>query len=219
MSYASVKRVMDIFLALCLGLLFLPVSLVVALAIKFESPTGPIFADIPSRAGKDSLPFRLFKFRSMIPNAHHLIRTDPQFKQLFEEYKKHNYKLTDDPRWTKTGKFIRKYSLDEVPQFINVLRGEMSLIGPRPYFFDELETKQLEFPRTKSMVRQALSVRPGITGQWQVSGRSSVNFDKRIEMDAAYAQIVNGPFWPALWYDFEILMKTPLAMISGRGAV
>src|SRR3990172_9505082 len=123
MSYAILKRVMDIFLAFFLGCLFLPVSLVVAAAIKRESPQGPVFADIPVRVGKAGRPFRLLKFRSMIPNAHQLIRTDPQFKQLYEEYKRNNYKLTADPRWTKTGKFIRKYSLDEVPQFINVLRG------------------------------------------------------------------------------------------------
>lgn len=219
MLYATVKRVMDFFLALFLGTLFFPVSLLVTAAIKLESPTGSVLADIPARVGKDGRLFRLYKFRSMIPNAHQLIRTDPKFKKLFAEYKSNNYKLTDDPRWTKTGKFIRKYSLDEVPQFINVLSGEMSLIGPRPYFADELEEQQAKFPQTKKYVREALSVRPGISGQWQVSGRSEVNFDKRIEMDAAYAKKINGPFWGALWYDLEILFKTPLAMLSGRGAV
>ena len=111
------------------------------------------------------------------------------------------------------GRFIRKYSLDEVPQFINVLLGDMSLIGPRPYYKDELEEQQSKYPFTKESVRRTLSVRPGITGIWQVSGRSEVNFDKRIEMDAHYAQKMN------LWYDLKILLKTPLVMLSGKGAV
>lgn len=138
MNYETLKRIMDVFLAIFLGLLFLPVSLIVALAIKLESPDGPIFADTPPRVGKNGKLFRTYKFRSMIPNAHELIRTDPKLQKLFEEYKKNSFKLVDDPRVTNVGKFIRKYSLDEVPQFINVLLGDMSLIGPRPYYKDEL---------------------------------------------------------------------------------
>jgi undecaprenyl-phosphate galactose phosphotransferase len=103
--------------------------------------------------------------------------------------------------------------LDEVPQFVNVIAGDMSLIGPRPYFADELEEQQKKFPGTKDLVREALSVRPGITGLWQVSGRSQINFDKRIELDAYYARHKN------LWYDLKILFRTPFVMLSGRGAV
>lgn len=219
MPYAILKRAMDIFLAGFLGLLFFPASLAVAIAIKLESPSGPVFADIPTRVGKNARPFHLYKFRSMIPNAHVIMRTDPNFKDLYDKYKKGSYKLYDDPRVTQVGKFIRKYSLDEVPQFINVLKGEMSLIGPRPYFADELEEQQRKYPNTQKSVREALSVRPGISGEWQVSGRSQVNFDKRIVMDAIYARKVNGPFLPALWYDLKILFKTPFAMLSGKGAV
>lgn len=213
MKYETIKRLMDIFLALFLGILFLPVSLLVALAIKIESPEGPVFADIPNRVGKNGKLFQLHKFRSMIPDAHTRLRTDPKLKKLYEEYKKSSYKLTADPRVTKVGKFIRKYSLDEVPQMINILKGDMSLIGPRPYFADELEEQQQKYPHTKDLVKKALSVRPGITGQWQVSGRSAINFDKRIEMDSHYAENMN------LWYDLKILFKTPFAMLSGKGAV
>ena len=213
MKYETLKRVMDIFLALFLGAIFFPVSLVVALAIKLESPDGPVFADIPNRVGKDGRLFQLHKFRSMIPDAHIRLRTDPTLKKLYEEYKKSSYKLTQDSRVTKVGKFIRKFSLDEVPQMLNILKGDMSLIGPRPYFADELEEQQLKYPHTKDLVKKALSVRPGITGQWQVSGRSAINFDKRIEMDSHYAENMN------LWYDLKILFKTPFAMLSGKGAV
>ncbi len=204
---------MDIIVVLLLSPIALIVCILTAIAVKIESPSGPVFADIPNRVGKDFKPFTLYKFRSMIPNAHALLRTDPKFKDLFEQYKKSSFKLHDDPRWTKVGKFIRKYSIDEIPQFINVLKGEMSLVGPRPYFFDELENQQVEFPHTKHLIKTALSVPPGITGEWQTSGRSAVNFDKRIEMDADYARR------KSLWYDLLILIKTPLAMISGRGAV
>lgn len=213
MSYEYIKRIMDIILAVVLGILFSPICLITAAAIKLESPNGPIFADIPLRMGRDGHRFRLHKFRSMIPNAHSLLRTDPKFKQLFEEYKKSSFKLHNDPRVTKVGKLIRKYSLDEIPQFINVIKGDMSVVGPRPYYPDEIEVQQEKYPHTKRLIKAALSVRPGITGHWQVNGRSDINFDKRIEMDAAYAQNLS------LWYDLKILIKTPLAMISGRGAV
>ena len=214
MSYFEVKRCIDVFLALCLGFLFLPVCLVTALAIKLESPEGPVMADIPKRMGKDGKLFYPYKFRSMIPNAFELLRTDPRFKNAFEEQQKGgNYKIAHDPRVTQVGRFIRKYSIDEAPQFLNVVKGEMSLIGPRPYYPDELTQQVKKYPHTKRLIKKALSVRPGITGQWQVSGRSTVNFDKRIEMDAHYAQNLS------LWYDLKILFKTPFAMLSGKGAV
>jgi len=210
MSYELLKRIMDLFLAVFLGLLFLPLCLITALAIKLESPSGPVFADTPKRLGKNGKPFFPFKFRSIIPNAIQYLRSHPE---LYEQYKKGSFKLRDDPRVTKVGRFIRKYSIDEIPQFVNVLRGEMSVIGPRPYYPDELEIQQEKYPHTKNLIEQALSVKPGITGQWQVNGRSGINFDKRIEMDAAYARHLS------LWYDLKILFKTPIAMISGKGAV
>ena len=213
MQYGDVKRLMDIGYAIILGFIFGPVCLLTAIAIKLESPNGPVLADIPNRVGKNGKLFKLYKFRSMIPNARELLRTDPKLKMLYEEYKKNSFKLNDDPRVTAVGKFIRKYSIDEVPQIFNILKGEMSLIGPRPYFADELEHQQKKYPHTQNLVKMALSVRPGITGQWQVSGRSEINFDKRIDMDAHYAENMN------LWYDLKILLKTPFVMLSGKGAV
>lgn len=213
MKYDTIKRIMDIMIVLLLSPFAFIVCFLATIAVKIESPTGPVFADIPQRVGKDFKPFFLYKIRSMFPNAHKLMQTDPKYKQLYDEYKSNSYKITKDPRVTKVGKFIRKYSIDEIPQFINVLRGEMSLIGPRPYFFDELEDQQKKYPHTKELIAIALSSPPGITGQWQVSGRSDINFDKRIEMDADYARR------KSLWYDLQILAKTPIAMLSGRGAV
>ena len=213
MAYTQLKRIMDIFMAVVLGFLLFPVCVLTAIAIKLESPEGPIFADTPKRVGQNGKLFYAYKFRSMIPNAHTLLRNDPKFRKYFEILKKNSYKLYDDPRVTKVGKFIRKYSIDEFPQLINVLQGEMSLIGPRPYYEEELEIQQHKYPHTKELVKQALSVKPGITGQWQVSGRSQINFDKRIEMDAYYARK------KSLFFDILIIAKTPWAMISGKGAI
>jgi lipopolysaccharide/colanic/teichoic acid biosynthesis glycosyltransferase len=212
MTYHFVKRLIDICLAVILGIFFFPICLITALAIKFDS-TGPVMADTPPRVGQGGKPFKLYKFRSMIVGAHDLLRNDPRFKKLYEEYKRSSFKLHNDPRWTRVGQFIRKYSIDEFPQFINVLRGEMSIVGPRPYYPDELEEQQKKYPQTIELVKEVLSVKPGITGEWQVSGRSEINFDKRIAMDANYARK------KSLWYDIVILCKTPWAMITGSGAV
>jgi lipopolysaccharide/colanic/teichoic acid biosynthesis glycosyltransferase len=212
MFYEATKRIIDIISAIIIGIVFFPVCVLTALAIKLESP-GPILADTPGRVGKNGKIFRLYKFRSMIVGAHQLLRTDPRFKALYEEYKKSSYKLHDDPRWTKVGKFIRKYSIDEIPQIINILRGEMSLVGPRPYYADELVEQQKKYPETRELVKEVLSVKPGITGEWQVSGRSEINFDKRIQMDVKYARR------KSILYDLWIILKTPKAMLSAKGAV
>lgn len=210
--YHLFKRLVDIVGSITLLLIFSPIIIATAIAIKLTSE-GPVFADTPKRVGKSGKLFYPYKFRSMIVNAHYLIRTDPKFKKLYEQYKKSNYKLNVDPRWTSIGGFIRKHSIDEIPQLINVLKGEMSIVGPRPYYPDELEEQQSNFPQTKDLVREVLTVKPGITGFWQVSGRSEVNFDKRIEMDAYYARK------RSILFDLLILLKTPWAMIGGKGAV
>ncbi|MFA5136296.1 MAG: sugar transferase [Patescibacteria group bacterium] len=206
------KRIFDAVAALFLLPLFLPVCLLVAIAIKLDSK-GPVFADVPERVGQGGKKFKMYKFRSMIENAHVLLRTDERFRQLYQEYKKGSYKLKNDPRITKVGKFIRKHSLDEIPQILNVLKGDMSLVGPRAYYPDELENQQEEHPKTKKYVHSALSVKPGITGLWQVSGRSEINFDKRIAIDACYVDNIS------LTEDLKIIIKTPLVMITGRGAI
>lgn len=214
MNYEILKRIIDIGLGTCFIIFFLPICIMVAIAIKLESPNGPVFADTPPRVGRNGKLFYTYKFRSMIPNAYELLKTDPRFKKAYEEQQKGgNYKIMHDPRVTKVGRFIRKYSLDEVPQFINIVKGEMSLVGPRPYYAEELEKQQQNYPDTKELVKETLSIRPGLTGIWQVSGRSNVNFEKRIQLDAQYARTLS------LWYDLIILAKTPFAMISAKGAV
>jgi len=206
------KRLIDILFSLLLVIVFFPIYCLTALAIKLDS-NGPIFADVPERIGKDGKKFKMFKFRSMIVNAHYLLRQDQRFKKLFEEYKKSSYKLKEDPRVTKVGRFIRHHSIDEIPQILNVLKGEMSLVGPRAYYPDELETQQKRFPKTRRLMDKVLSVKPGITGLWQVSGRSAINFDKRISIDAEYVDKIS------LWLDLQIIFKTPKIMLTGDGAV
>jgi len=211
--YFTVKGVLDVILAIVGGVLSLPIIVVAAIAIKLDSK-GPVLADTPKRVGKGGKLFQLYKFRSMIPNAHYLLHHDPKFKKLYEKYKNGSYKTgQDDPRVTKVGKFIRKYSIDEVPQIINVLKGEMSIVGPRAYYPDEIANQRKIYPETTDKVDEALSIKPGITGLWQVSGRSNVNFDKRIVLDAYYANK------KSLVLDFLILLKTPWVVLSGQGAV
>ena len=213
MIYDFLKRLLDIIVGIIVGIVFLPVCIIAAIAIKLESP-GPVFADTPKRVGKNGKLFYPYKFRSMIANAYYLLKTDPRYEKAYEEQQKGgNYKIMNDPRVTRVGKFIRKYSLDEVPQLINVLRGEMSIVGPRPYYPDELEKQQEKFSQTQGLVKEVLKVKPGISGEWQVSGRSNLNFDKRIQMDAEYGRR------KSLLYDILIILKTPWAMISGKGAV
>ena len=210
--YEIIKRIIDIVSSFILVIIFLPIIIVITFAILIDSP-GPVFADTPARVGKDGKLFKMFKFRSMVPNAHELLRGNPEFKKLFEDYKKSSYKLKNDPRITRVGRFIRKHSLDEVPQFLNVLLGQMSLVGPRAYYPDELKEQQKKYPNTKEAVKIVGSVKPGITGYWQVTGRSEINFDKRIQMDAEYVRR------RSIRYDLWIIAKTPWAMLSGKGAL
>lgn len=216
MLFGIIKRIIDITASIILLILFSPIMLVTAIAIKIKSP-GPVLVEKNNshmkRMGKNGKIFRLYKFRSMLVNSDNLIVKDPKYKKLYKEWKNTNYKLIKDPRVTRLGKFIRKYSIDEMPQLLNVLKGEMSLVGPRPYHSDELEEQQKKYPETDKFVKEMHKVKPGITGYWQVEGRSDVNFDKRIEMDAYYARK------KSLLFDLLIIAKTPWAMISGKGAV
>lgn len=212
MLFVIIKRTIDILGSLFLLIIFSPIIIITAVLIKVTSP-GPIFADIPKRVGRGGKLFYPYKFRSMILNAHKLLRTDKRFKELYSEYKNSSYKLHEDPRVTSVGKIIRKHSIDEVPQLFNVLKGEMSIVGPRPYYSDELEEQTDKYPKTKKLLKDVMTVKPGITGFWQVSGRSEVNFDKRIEMDSYYARK------KSIVLDILILLKTPWAMISGKNAV
>ena len=151
----------------------------------------------------------MYKFRTMIPKAHEWLVEHPD---IYEKYKENNYKLDNDPRWLPGAKFIRKYSIDEFPQFINVVLGDMSIVGPRAYYPFELRDQEKAFPETAEHIREVLSVKPGITGSWQVGGRGDVPFPERIKMDAAYASR------RSILYDLWLILKTPMALVSGKGA-
>ena len=214
MMYDFLKRLIDILFGLTGVILFSPILIGTAIAIKLNSP-GPILAETPMRVGRNGKLFRMFKFRSMVNNAHDLLHKDPRYKEYLELYKKNSYKLdiNIDPRITKVGRFIRKTSIDEFPQFFNILKGDMSAVGPRAYYPFELEEQQKKYPESKEFVKIILSAKPGLTGLWQVSGRSNINFDKRVELDAQYVQR------RSIIYDLFLLIKTIPAVLFGRGAV
>ena len=183
MIYDITKRSMDLVGALLLLILFSPVLILTAILIEITSE-GPVLVEKDNkhmrRVGKNKKLFRLYKFRSMMVSADKLLETDPKYKKVRKERKtKGNYKIMDDPRVTKVGKFIRKHSIDELPQLINVVIGNMSIVGPRPYLPDELVEQQEKYPGTEKYVKEMHAVKPGITGFWQVSGRSNVEFDKK----------------------------------------
>lgn len=209
MTYDFSKRMVDIIGSLFAITVFSPFLILVSIAIKMDSQ-GPVMADTPMRVGKKGKLFKMYKFRSMVQNAQKLLDDNPK---LLAEYKKNSYKIFKDPRVTKVGKFIRKFSIDEFPQFFNILKGEMSLVGPRAYYAYELAEQQKKYPTSRKFVKIILSGKPGVTGLWQVSGRSQINFDKRVEMDAQYVKK------RSLFYDFLIMLKTIPAVLSGRGAV
>lgn len=209
MIYDFSKRLLDI-IGSAVGLVILsPVFLLVAIAIKVDS-LGPVFADTPMRAGNHGILFKIYKFRSMVKNAHELLEKNPK---LLVEYKRNSYKIFNDPRITRVGKFLRRYSVDEFPQLFNILKGEMSLVGPRAYYPYELEEQQEKYPSSRKYVKIILSGKPGLTGVWQVTGRSEINFDKRVKMDASYVKR------KSILYDFWLILKTIPAVLSGRGAI
>lgn len=211
--YNFAKRLMDIILSLIGLVILFPLLILVALAILLDSP-GPVLADTPKRVGQKGHLFTMYKFRSMYMGAHEMLHSNPKYKELLEKYKKNSYKLPleEDPRITKVGRFIRKTSIDELPQLVNILKGEMSMVGPRAYYPFELEEQQIKYPTSRKYVNVILSGKPGLTGVWQVSGRSEINFDKRVEIDANYVQKKN------ILYDLWIIVKTVPAVLTGRGA-
>lgn len=202
---------MDIIGAIIGIIIFSPILLIVSVWIKVVSSDGPIFADIPARSGKDGEKFKMYKFRSMIPNAHEYLLQHPE---LHQKYLDNNYKLEpeEDPRFISGALFIRKFSIDEMPQFFNVLKGEMSIVGPRAYYLFELKEQAGKYPESVPYIEKLKTVKPGITGPWQVGGRSEVGFVDRVKMDAAYAD------QRSLVYDLLTILKTPFAMISAKGA-
>jgi Undecaprenyl-phosphate galactose phosphotransferase WbaP len=197
------KRVLDIMVTVLGGFLILPLILILCLLVWIES-RGPIFyAD--KRMGRDGTPFSCVKFRTMVPDAESLLqRMLADDDEIREEYFKY-HKLRDDPRVTYIGRFLRKTSLDELPQLWNVLRGEMSLVGPRPY----LPRESADIGATQ---REILRVAPGITGPWQVAGRNHTSFGERVRMDACYVRD-----W-SIWLDLVLLARTVRCLLLSRDA-
>lgn len=216
MFYDLTKRTIDIIGSLAGLVITSPIIVPLIILIKLTS-VGPIFFT-PSRVGKDGKLFRMLKFRSMrmyiikgkMVHAEKYLQMNTK---LMKAYKKNSFKLINDPRITPVGQILRRLSLDELPQLVNVLKGDMSLVGPRAYQQDELNHQQKVYPKTTKYVKMIMKARPGASGPWQVSGRSFINFDKRVEMDALYVQR------RSILYDLYILAKTPIAMITGKGAI
>ena len=202
--YLFVKRVFDLLIS-AIGIIFLvPITFAIKLSYVFHGDFYPVIYT-HERIGKNGKLFKLYKYRSMVPNADeelkNILNSD---KKLYAEYKK-NKKLSNDPRITKIGKFIRKYSIDELPQLINVFIGNMSLIGNRPYL-----------PREKkdmgNYYKYIILTKPGITGYWQVSGRNDISFKKRLQLEKYYSN--NN----SIGMDLKIFFKTFRVVICGRGA-
>jgi exopolysaccharide production protein ExoY len=209
--YDTGKRLMDIIGAVFGIILFSPLLVGGALWVKIVSPSGPILADTPERIGKNRKHFKFLKFRSMIPDAHNYLLKNPK---LYKKYKENNYKIDpkEDPRLLPGARFMRKFSIDEMPQFFNVLLGDMSIVGPRAYYLFEIKDQVEKNPEAKKYIDDVMSVKPGITGVWQVSGRSKIVFADRVRLDAEYAKR------RSLLYDLLIVLKTPFAVLRGEGA-
>lgn len=203
-TYDVLKRALDIAVALVLTVVFMPFWVLVPILIYLDSGTPLLFGH--TRVGKDGKDFKLYKFRSMIQDADIILHR--QDKALLEKFKKNDWKIKNDPRITRLGKVLRSLTIDEFPQLYNVLKGEMSMVGPRAYVRKELLEQSLRYPETKPYVPLILSVKPGITGPWQTGGRNEVPFRVRAKMDAEYAQK------RSLLNDLLILLKTPQAMLS-----
>ncbi|NES23708.1 MAG: sugar transferase [Symploca sp. SIO3E6] len=196
------KRLFDVVFSLSILILFCPVYLLLAVLIAINSP-GPIFY-VQERVGKDYKHFGCIKFRTMVTNAEDMLSDmmadSPDLREEFED----NFKLKQDPRITRIGKFLRYTSLDEFPQFWNVLKGDMSVVGPRPLVPEEL-------PKYGRHMDKVLTIRPGITGLWQVSGRNDIPYQRRVQIDVYYVNFKN------VWMDIWLVVKTIGVIISPKG--
>lgn len=199
--YSGFKRIVDVILG-CIGLVLLsPVFLILAICIKIDSKGPVIFAH--KRIGKNGKEFNMYKFRSMYENAEEMIENfNEEQKREWQE----NFKLENDPRITKVGNFLRKTSLDELPQIVNIIKGDLSIIGPRPVIDEELE----KYGKHKD---KFLSITPGLTGYWQANGRSNTTYEERMQMELYY--IDN----QSLWLDIKIFFKTIVSVIKKEGAM
>ena len=211
--YKVVKRVLDVILSLFLLILFSPLLLLVSILI-FLTDGKNIFVKEPLRHGYGGKEFRMFKFRTMIPNAHKELLENPKYKELKVMWEKNDNKLRidEDSRITWIGKILRKTDIDELPQLLNVLIGQMSLVGPRPTYKTEVEKHLKKYPKDGKYLKYIFMMSPGITGIWQVSGRNDISLHKRLAMEAKYAKNLN------FLTDLKILLKTPKIVLSREGA-
>ena len=205
MEYKILKRFLDILFSFFLIIFLIPLFLIIGIVIKFNSKGSIIYSQ--KRIGKKNKPFACYKFRTMHPQAKYLLKKillqNPNFRNEFENTRK----ITNDPRITNIGKFLRFTSLDELPQIFNVLKGDMSFIGPRPIVKSEIKKYGKNF-------KKAFSVKPGISGLWQVSGRNKLSYKKRVELDTFYSENIN------LLLDIKIFIKTIIVILFpfGKGA-
>ncbi|QJA09405.1 sugar transferase [Romboutsia sp. CE17] len=198
--YLFLKRVIDIVGSLCGLIILSPVFLIVAILIKLEDPKGKIFFS-QERNGLNGKIFNMYKFRSMVHNAEELL------EQLQEQNEQTGpvFKIKNDPRITKIGRFIRKTSIDELPQLINILKGDMSIVGPRPPIPREVD-------QYTDYQMQRLLVKPGLTCYWQVGGRNEIGFDEWVELDIKYIEERN------LWIDIKLIFKTVFVLFGDKTA-
>ncbi len=199
-GYRFIKRLFDLVASAIALVILSPLLLIIAICIKVDDPKGPVFYS-QIRVGKDGKHFKMFKFRSMVTNA----------DQLLEKLRAKNevdgamFKIKNDPRITRVGRIIRKYSLDELPQLANVVLGSMSIVGPRPPLVSEV-AEYTDYDK------QRLMVKPGATGMWQVGGRNDVSFDEMVRLDLTYIQE------RSIWLDLKIMFETVKIMIVPNGA-
>ncbi|MFS8601892.1 sugar transferase [Priestia megaterium] len=201
--YLFTKRVIDILGAFIGLMLTLPIFVLISVLYLFGENKGPVFFG-QSRIGRDGKVFKMYKFRSMIVNAEMVLKND---KELYKKYLENSYKLEpeEDPRITKIGSFLRKTSLDELPQLINVLKGDMSLVGPRPVIQEELK-------EYNNRLVEFLNVKPGVTGYWQICGRSDVGYPERADLEFYYIE------HRGVKLDFTIIIKTVVLVLNRKGA-
>ena len=203
LTYLFFKRLTDIVLSLLALIGFSPVFLGVWIANRFGDNKGPLFFK-QTRIGKNGKPFKMYKFRSMIVNADEILHSNIE---LYEKYVENNYKLEpdEDPRITKLGRWLRRTSIDEIPQFINILKGDMSIVGPRPVVKEELK-------EYGDRVDKLLSVKPGAMGLWQASGRSNIGYPERCDLELSYVDHAS------YWYDVKIMFKNIISIFKNTGA-
>lgn len=199
-TYLVLKRLIDMIGALCGLIILSPLFLAVTVLIKLEDPKGTvIFSQM--RVGKDGKKFKMYKFRSMVANAEKILQKLLKYNEISGAM----FKMKDDPRVTRVGKFIRKTSIDELPQLLNVLKGDMSLVGPRPPLPREVKLYT-------AYDKQRLMVTPGCTGLWQVSGRNSLGFKEMVELDLKYIRI------RSILFDIKIIFKTFFLLFGSKDA-